>query len=184
MLLLFSIIGFWGCEKDNIFENQYPEFLVLDSYELSEMSEKDMNTIGQALQRLDIYKKDGLYHIKQTSGAQVNISDDLFNFIKRLFDNTNDIKLRSSKLSYSIPRLKSGVPEGGDSTSSDCMAHAISYAGGGSYGAVGVWLIAQYGGLGVPLSEFYNACHHFLPNGDTVSIGAIPDGEMNKEIYY
>ena len=183
MLMLFtsSIIGFWSCEDDSIFENQYPEFLKLDSYNLSEISKKDMSILNGALGRLDVYKKNGFYHVKQTSGAQVNISEDLFNFIKSLYDNTNDIKSQSCKLSYSVPRLKSEDPEGTDSSSSDCMARAISYAGGGTYGSVGSYLISQYGS-GVPLSDFNEVCHHFFPSGETVSISDIPDGGMNDEI--
>jgi hypothetical protein len=73
MLFLFSIIGFWGCEKETFFESQYAEYLDLETYEMSKMSVKDMETMGQALQRLNIDKKNGLYQLKQTSGAQVNI---------------------------------------------------------------------------------------------------------------
>ena len=81
MLFFFSIIGFWGCEKESIFESQYTEYLDLETYEMSKMSEKDMEAIGQAIQRLDITKKNGLYQIRQSSGRQASMSEDLFEYV-------------------------------------------------------------------------------------------------------
>jgi hypothetical protein len=174
---------FQGCQKDDIIPNDELPYLSLGpGIDLSKISEKDMNILMEAHKRLDVYKKDGFYHIKQTSGAQVNISEDLFYFIKSLYNHTNDT-FKSHNLSYSVPRLKSGDPEdGGGSSSSDCMAHALSYAGGGTYGSVGSYLISQYGGLSVPLSSFYDACHHFFPSGNTVSISSFSSGSMNNAI--
>jgi hypothetical protein len=150
--------------------------------DLSNASEKDMNILSEALGRLDVFKKDGFYQIKQASGAEVNISEALFDFIKSGFDHTNET-FKSHSLSYSLPRLKSGDTEGeGDSTSSDCMVHAISYAGGGTYGTVGCYLLSQYNGLSVPLSSFSDACLHFFPNGSTASIGEFSNGSMNNAI--
>lgn len=48
---------------------------------MSKMSEKDMEAIGQAIQRLDITKKNGLYQIRQSSGRQVSMSEDLFEYV-------------------------------------------------------------------------------------------------------
>ena len=48
MLFFFSIIGFWGCEKESIFESQYTEYLDLETYEMSKMSVKDMETYGSS----------------------------------------------------------------------------------------------------------------------------------------
>ena len=83
------IIGFCGCKKDDLSSASNSDYLELSTYELTLMSENDMNIIGLAIQRLDISSKDGLYCIKQTSGRQVNISDELFNFIKSGYDHTN-----------------------------------------------------------------------------------------------
>ena len=66
MLFFFSLIGFWGCEKGELFGKDYSEHLDLGTFELSKMSEKDMTIMSQALQRLDIDIKEGLYHVKQT----------------------------------------------------------------------------------------------------------------------
>ena len=103
MIFSFAIIGFWGCEKDDLFNTPNSEYLELSAYELDLMLEKDMSIIGLAIQRLDISSKDGLYCIKQTSGRQVNISDELFNFIKSGYDYTNAI-FGPKSLDSSIPR--------------------------------------------------------------------------------
>ena len=178
-----SCFIFQGCETDDIVKNSELPYLSLpQGFDLSNASTNDMNTLSKALGRLNVYKENGLYHIKQTSGEQVNISEDLFNFIKSLYDHTNKIS-KSHNLSYSVPRLKSGDPEdGGGSSSSDCMAYALSYAGGGTYGSVGCYLLSQYGSLAVPLSSFSDACHHFFPNGSTASIGDFSGGSMNNVI--
>jgi hypothetical protein len=65
------------------------EYLSLSTYKLSKMSKKDVKTLFRATGRLNIYTNDGLYHIKQTSGAQVNISEQLYQFIKQGFEYTN-----------------------------------------------------------------------------------------------
>lgn len=179
-IIVASTIIFQGCQEDDIVTSNELSYLSLpQGIDLSNASVNDMNVLSKALGRLDVSKKKGLYHIKQTSGAQVNISEDLFNFIKGLYDHTNKI-FQSYSLSYSLPRLKSGNPEEG--TSSDCMAHAISYAGGGTYGTVGCYLLSQYNGLSVPLSSFSDACQHFFPNGSTASIGEFSNGSMNNAI--
>src|SRR5690554_1118825 len=99
---------------------------------MSKMSVKDMETYGQALQRLNIDKKNGLYRIKQTTGAQVNISEDLFKYITKGFKRTNEI-FAPKTFNNLIPRLKSGNTEGDNSQPSDstyCVAHALAGMGG------------------------------------------------------
>ena len=103
MLFFFSLIGFWGCEKGELFGKDYSEHLDLGTFELSKMSEKDMTIMSQALQRLDIDMKEGLYHVKQTSGAEVNISEELFNYLVAGFEHTNTI-LKPKSVDTSIVR--------------------------------------------------------------------------------
>ena len=111
MLFFFGLIGFWGCEKGELFGKDYSEHLDLGTFELSKMSEKDMTIMSQALQRLDIDMKEGLYHVKQTSGAEVNISEELFNYLVAGFEHTNTI-LKPKSVDTSIVRLKYGFMEG------------------------------------------------------------------------
>ena len=87
--------------------------------------------MSQALQRLDIDMKEGLYHVKQISGAEVNISEELFNYLVAGFEHTNTI-LKPKSVDTSIVRLKYGFMEGdwlyGDSTY--CVAYALAGMGG------------------------------------------------------
>jgi len=181
-IAILSIV-FQGCEKEEyVMPNNDLSFLSIHSnIDLRDLSEKDMNTLSKAIGRLDIYKKNGSYHIKQTLGAQVNISEDLFDFINSLYNHTNKI-FKSRNASYSISRLKSGNLEGDPPGPSDCMVHSLSYGGAASYGSVGSYILSQYGSLAVPASGFYSVCQYFYPDGDTIGINAIPNGYMNNAI--
>lgn len=168
MLFFFSIIGFWGCEKENLLESQYEEYLDLDTYEMSKMSVKDMETYGQALQRLNIDKKNGLYRIKQTTGAQVNISEDLFKYITKGFKRTNEI-FAPKTFNNLIPRLKSGNTEGDNSQPSDstyCVAHSLAGMGGVSFNDAKAYLDSIYGSnfSGVDSTFMDSVVYHFYPN--------------------
>lgn len=146
MLCIFSILGFWGCEKESLYESSYSEFLDLKTYEQSQMSLEDMEIIGLALQRLDIDKKNKLYQIKQTYGAQVNISENLFDYIKKGFEYTNKA-LNSKSLNSSIVRLKSGNTEDDDPEPQDsthCAIYALVSMGAFSYDVVAAYSDSLY----------------------------------------
>ncbi len=183
MLFFFSIIGFWGCEKESIFESQYTEYLDLETYEMSKMSVKDMETYGQALQRLNIDKKNGLYRIKQTSGAQVNISEDLFDYITKGFERTNEI-FAPKTFNNLIPRLKSGNPENNNSQPSDttyCVAHALAGMGGTTFGSAKAYIDSVYGSNGVPDYAMDSVVYHFYPNArksNSVTQGGLLNNAM------
>jgi len=166
MLFFFSIIGFWGCEKESIFESQYTEYLDLETYEMSKMSVKDMETYVQALQRLNIDKKNGLYRIKQTSGAQVNISEELFKYITKGFKRTNEI-FAPKTVNNLIPRLKSGSTEGDGTQPSDsthCVAYSLAGMGGVSLNNAIAYLDSLGYSNGVPPSALDSVVYHFYPN--------------------
>jgi len=166
MLFFFSIIGFWGCEKESIFESQYTEYLDLETYEMFKMSVKDMETYVQALQRLNIDKKNGLYRIKQTSGAQVNISEELFKYITKGFKRTNEI-FAPKTVNNLIPRLKSGSTEGDGTQPSDsthCVAYSLAGMGGVSLNNAIAYLDSLGYSNGVPPSALDSVVYHFYPN--------------------
>lgn len=166
MLFFFSIIGFWGCEKESIFESQYTEYLDLETYEMSKMSVKDMETMGQALQRLNVDKKNGLYLIKQTSGGQVNISEDLFKYITKGFKRTNEI-FAPKTFNNLIPRLKSGNTESANSQLSDstyCVAYSLAGMGGISFNSAKSYLDSLGYSNGVPPTALDSVVYHFYPN--------------------
>jgi hypothetical protein len=182
MLFLFSIIGFWGCEKESLIEDQYVDYLDLDTYDLSKMTVKEMEIIGQALQRINIDKKNGLYEIKQASGKQVNISEELFEYIKKGFEHTNKI-LKPKTFNNLIPRLKSGNVENdppeddendeGDSGDEDnsqpidttyCVAHALAGMGGTTFEIVKAYMDHHGFSNGVPPGALDSIVYHFYPN--------------------
>jgi len=186
MLFFFSIIGFWGCEKESIFESQYTEYLDLETYEMSKMSVKDMETYGQALQRLNIDKKNGLYRIKQTSGAQVNISEDLFDYITKGFEHTN-VAYKAKSLNSFIPRLKSGNTEGGNTQPQDsthCAAYAVAAMGGVGYSTAAAYSDSIYGTGGVPVDSMDSFFYNFYPNGSSVSPYNLSGGFMGSNMLY
>lgn len=168
MLFIFSIIGFWGCEKENLFESQYVKHLDVETYDMSKMSANEVETVGKALQRLNISKKNGLYQIKQTSGAQVNISEDLFEYIKKGFEYTNKIICPKS-FDNQIPRLKSGSQEGDEdplpeNNPNDCVAHGLANMGNVSYDSAYAYIDSSYNGDGVPGSAMDSVVKNFYPN--------------------
>jgi hypothetical protein len=138
LVTMVSFIGiyvlsvfFQGCEQESLFENSsHLDCLELESYVLNDMSKTDMDNLGQAMLRLDIYIEDGIYHIKQNSGAQVNISEKLYHFIKNSYNHTNKI-FKSNSKNFSLPRLKSGGIE--DPPKTDCVAWSLFGMGGVSY---------------------------------------------------
>ncbi|MDR0602688.1 MAG: hypothetical protein LBG80_00110 [Bacteroidales bacterium] len=186
MLFFFSIIGFWGCEKESIFESQYTEYLDLETYEMSKMSVKDMETMGQALQRLNIYKKKGLYQIKQTSGAQVNISEDLFDYITKGFEHTNVVYNPKSFNSF-IPRLKSGNTEDSNTQPRDsthCASYALAAMGGVDYATAAAYSDSTYGAGGVPADSMVSFFRNFYPNGSSVNPDSLSGGFMGSNMIY
>lgn len=186
MLFFFSIIGFWGCEKESLFEDQYAEYLDLETYEMSQMSVKDMQTIGQALQRLNIYKKKGLYQIKQTSGTQVNISEDLFNYITKGFEHTN-VAYNPKSFNSFIPRLKSDNIEGINiqpQDSTHCASYALAAMGSVSYATASAYSDSIYGDGGVPADSMYSFFSNFYPNGSSVNPDSLSGGFMGSNMLY
>lgn len=161
MLLSFITIGFLGCEQENLFPKSYSEYLELDSYELSEMSANDMKKIGLALNRLDITFENGLYQIKQFSGAQVNISEELYNYIIKGFDFTNKVS-RPKSVKGSGPRLKSGYADPPDTTY--CVAHAIAGMGNVDFSQAVAYIDSIWGAQGVPEKEVASVVLYFYPN--------------------
>lgn len=175
MLLIFITIGFLGCEQENLFPKSYSEYLDLDSYELSEMSANDLKTIGLALQRLDITFENGLYQIKQFSGAQVNISEELYEYVIKGFDFTNKVA-RPKSVKGSGPRLKSGYADPPDTTY--CVAYAIAGMGDFDFSKVYNYIDSIWGSQGVPASEVNSAVLYFYPNS-TPYTGPTEGGMMN-----
>jgi hypothetical protein len=112
-LFIVSILGVTGCGENGLTalshfrdiqqgfhksdtipkkDFQSSEYLQLKTYKISEMTGEDFKILGQAIGRLDVYTENGLYHIRQTTGAQVNISEQLFQYIKKGYEHSNEMR--------------------------------------------------------------------------------------------
>ena len=190
ILLLFSlsIIGFGGCERESIIKpSTQSEFLELSTYDdYSRLSPEDMDKFMEATGRVHVSLNNGSYQIKETLGAEVNISQQLFEYIKRAYDRTNNLFLsrnsNSSKLS--TLRLKtSSFEDSGSGPKTDCMAHAISHISGTTttYSAANTYYVATYGTDGVPSDKFHEACTHFV-SGTTGTTSLLTQGANTNAI--
>lgn len=188
VVLMFGVFGFWGCEKEEVHISSNAEHIDLSTYVLSEMTESDFQKLSMAMGRIDVSVKHGLYRIKQKSGYQINVSEQLFSFIKEGFEGTNQTILNSvSSESLNAPtrRLMSTSQEGGQggqTSSNDCMAYAISALSGTSLITVKNRLTSTYGTDGVPINEFDAACRIFVPNGQSGGSGLLNHGPQNNTI--
>ncbi|HOT14820.1 MAG TPA: hypothetical protein PK252_08675 [Bacteroidales bacterium] len=164
MLLAFIFIGLWSCEKEDSPNNNYSEYLQLDSYELSSMTEKDMKIMGKALERLNIEYTNGVYFVKQKSGSEVNISDELFTFIKNSFDYSNKL-FKPNSVIYKKVRVKSGSPEGGktEKDTTNCVAIAIAKMANLSSDSVIAICKRLFGNDGVPSDSIDYVVKYICP---------------------
>lgn len=107
--------------KSGLYDNQ--AFLDLSDYnDLSHLSSNDLTILSEAEKRIDIKLKGGLYEIKYRNGAEVNISERLFNYITENYNHLNTIAKSYGK----IKRTKGSGPESG-LMGKDCVPIAISH---------------------------------------------------------
>ncbi len=155
----------------NIKGNSQSEYLTLKVYKMTEMSKKDLKTVSKARRRLDISLENGPWHIEQTSGAQVNISEKLYKFIKKGFENYNKIVVqdRNRTLDYSVPLLKSNSVEGGGSGGGyqvvgGCYPRALSHISSvnSSFWTIYNYQYGRYGpGPGIPADDLMVEGNYF-----------------------
>lgn len=139
----------------------YQNYLELSRYDQgSEMSQSDFEILCEAESRLDFSTKKGLIIIAQTSGSEVNISEDLFKYIKNNYDHLN--KIRNYSKQKAAKRVKRNNPEG-DYNSKDHNGIAHSIAGTLSIpieyvdSVLNVHFIEYRNGQGISPSNFLQA---------------------------
>lgn len=159
-LVLFSIAIFVSCGEKIECEDVGSEFVTYLSVNsdkpLSEFTSEDWNILKEAKSRLDItVNADGFMVIKQRSGYEVNISEELFYTIYRMVESGNK---KLAKLS----QTRSGtLPD-------DCVACCIIELDrklGGStlqYDLVARWIYNHYDTGGVPLHALLYTVNTFL----------------------
>jgi len=180
-LVSISVITFYGCSKDSSFSNEndeYLEYLELERYDNSEfISNEDEEIISQAIIRMGVHLENGFYVMTPSCGSDVNISEELYYFIKKRFDHTNIIR------SLGIPRTKSFDPEPPDP---NCVPHAIANMGKDAPGLISAmnactdkdpdWKTTG----GVELSKVYSVIDVFTNVEDFSSMSINKDTTFNK----
>ena len=109
------------------------EYLTLSTYEPNKWTDKDRVILGKAFLRLTIQNDDGLSYVQETKVGGLNMSEELFNFIKNGFEYGNKL-LRENNYGQTnkkkqISRRKTRDPEGSihNCTGNDCVGHSIAY---------------------------------------------------------
>ena len=111
------------------------EYLTISAYDLKEMTEKDLETLDNAISRMGISVTESpkKYIYEASCGKEINISDSLYTTIVKMIDNTNRIFADSDILNQSkVTRMKSRAaepPSSSPSTLYDCVPAAISHMG-------------------------------------------------------
>lgn len=156
ILLLFT-----SCNTDlidgnmDILQTDYSEYLSLpnDIDEYSIFNEDEKHILYQAANRIHyIENEDGLYQITDSSGKDINISDDLFQFFQKSIEKSNTIL---SNYNSNIRARLISRSEGFDGhyRMTDCLSWAIHNATGYSYSYVDDWIVGNVGTGGVPYSQ-------------------------------
>ena len=123
--------AFFGFDDQNDFNEEgisnYSYFiewdstLFSDSHNNSNSSRNDL--LLEAINRIGVYKKNGVYCFRNNSARQIGMSDELYNYICGKFLNTNSI-LR--KINNKTSK-KNGNREWWDYMPKDCFIHSISH---------------------------------------------------------
>ena len=134
---------FWGFDEEyastkntRAEKTDMSEYLTLSTSDPFKYTEEDWNIIGKAIMRVTIKYEDGLSHVQETKGTELNMSKELFSFIKQGFEDGNKLiqekKHGLSKIKKQIVRRKTRDVEGNIHicTGNDCVGHSIaSYLG-------------------------------------------------------
>lgn len=129
------------------------------------MSKEEISDLGKAYCRLDIIEKDDLFYIRQKSGVEINISEELFQYFKDLVKEMND-KFVNQKIELALPRTRTN-DEGNDGGRNDCVAHTVvavlsSFGKSTSVSDVSSWIENQYGDNGVPFNQMSTVLNHYF----------------------
>lgn len=164
-----SIIVFIGCQQEEspASPNDNGAYLSLSpNVDFDNLTKGDWEVISRAFTRINLREnEDGLFEISYKSGAEINMSDELFGFFEQIAESSNEKIL--SGVYYTRNKIRT-IREGGV-TNTDCVARSIAYATGQDYNVINSQLIAKYGSNGVPSSEFYSAMNQFC-NGVQVGL--------------
>ena len=176
VLVLLSLSIFVSCsESDNVITPKQQTFLsVTPGKYLSEYTQAEWDVLDEAKSRLNIVTTpDGLSYITELSGNEVNISEELYDKIKIMIENGNNL-ITGAK--------KSQTRMSGD----DCVANCIVELGrrlGSTMNAplIKQWINNQCEGIGVPESRVLEMVQRWLiahSIGTPISTAAWADGPI------
>lgn len=182
LLILFSLFPFIGCQQDELDRNDNSSFLSLgENPDYSALSKNEMKILRTAFQRLEIEIKNDCFYMRQISGAEVHISEDLFLYFKKALEKSNAM-IENSEIVLSLPRTRSYEEGGSSNRRSDCVACAVvsmlnKRGRSVSLGDVSAWIESQYGYDGVPDYAFKTVLDHYFYGGEIM----VP---VNTNLYY
>jgi|WetSurMetagenome_2_1015567.scaffolds.fasta_scaffold35483_4 hypothetical protein len=149
-----------NCNDDSEQAKSNLSYLSLSTNDYVNMANEDITIFKEAYKRMCIVKDNGFYKTKWTSGEQINISDDLFNFFINMINNSNSLYLNSSRLKKIKTRCE------GDGDTGNCGQWAISsviksYGGNTTETDVCNWVRAMTNVLNHPV-DFTNVCNNYF----------------------
>jgi hypothetical protein len=98
-----------GCREENPSgSTEKLPYLSVGPGDISTWSKEELETMASAFERITVLKEEGVFRIKQSSGKEVNISEELFNFFQTMTDNSNELLKRAIKRAPSLPPLAPG----------------------------------------------------------------------------
>ena len=162
-LLLFGLIFILmsSCHQSESFDDVIKastsnecSYLSIDKDPMNEpLTPEEELILKEAFTRITIINDNGFRKIKQTCGAEINISEPLFEFFFTIVEKSNH------NTNYQTTRTETEF--------NDCVARTIYYFATlfgtpESFNSINNWITQRYGAFGVQLSEIYRVITHFL----------------------
>ena len=184
VIVVFLFFSINGCQNEAVYSLEFTDLPFLSfstniNSNTVEVPEEDLGVVLSAFQRINLEKKDGLYYMLETSANQINVSKEVFSYLKDMVTISNKRILEYGLKSPLIPRLKSGHENGGD-PSNDCVAEAVvaiaqSMGSSLNFSDVKSWIEQNFGTNGVPSGSITNVVNHYFSSSNvSISNGYVP----------
>lgn len=171
VLITICYISIPSCSRDdysvNNEKNAQP-YLELSSYDIPLycLSQKDIITFSNALHRFGLYVNDNCLNYTLSSAKEGNMSEELFNLIVSLINQT-----------------EKGAIWTRANSPTDCVAQALSLWGGGyNYNTINSYIQSLYGNNGVPTEDILSVVQHFYPSAHFVAIDSINVNNFHPDV--
>ena len=180
--------AFSACSEFSIKDEDSP-FLKMSTYRASQLTEEDYTILEEAESRLTILEQDGFYYIQERCGQDVNISEELYQFIRKGYKLKNQIRSGTNIARYQIPRTKSMSEN--TSELPDCVFYAILNTGSTKLNSPTYYTIKSYaetiqpdwiGNEGFTMSEADDIITHFVSATSHSSISYDSSVSLQKYI--